>query len=88
MLAAVGVVQTIPSLALLVLMIPLLGIGAGPAVAALFLYGLLPIVRNTHAGLMGSPPGCASLRRRSGSRRVRGCGWSSCRSRRRRSSLA
>jgi osmoprotectant transport system permease protein len=55
-LGAVGVVQTIPSLALLVFMIPLLGIGAGPAIAALFLYGLLPIVRNTHAGLTGIAP--------------------------------
>ncbi len=55
-LALTGVVQTIPSLALLVFMIPLLGIGARPAVAALFLYGLLPIVRNTHAGLVGIAP--------------------------------
>jgi osmoprotectant transport system permease protein len=54
-LAAAGIVQTIPSLALLVLMIPLLGIGAAPAVAALFLYSLLPIIRNTHAGLTGIP---------------------------------
>ena len=52
-LASVGVLQTLPSLALLVLMIPLLGIGAPPAIAALFLYGLLPVVRNTHAGLTG-----------------------------------
>jgi osmoprotectant transport system permease protein len=55
-LGAVGLVQTIPSLALLVFMIPVLGIGARPAVAALFLYGLLPIVRNTHAGLTGIAP--------------------------------
>lgn len=55
-LGAAGVVQTIPSLALLVLMLPLLGIGARPAVAALVLYGLLPIVRNTHAGLTGIAP--------------------------------
>ena len=55
-LALTGVVQTVPSLALLVFMIPLLGIGARPAVAALFLYGLLPIVRNTHAGLVGLAP--------------------------------
>jgi osmoprotectant transport system permease protein len=54
-LGAVGVLQTLPSLALLVLMIPLLGIGAKPAIAALFLYGLLPVVRNTHAGLTGIP---------------------------------
>lgn len=54
-LALVGVVQTIPSLALLVFMIPLLGIGAPPAILALFLYSLLPIVRNTHAGLTEIP---------------------------------
>jgi len=55
-LSVVGVVQTVPSLALLVFMIPLLGIGTGPAVAALALYALLPIVRNTHAGLTGIAP--------------------------------
>jgi osmoprotectant transport system permease protein len=55
-LGAVGVVHTIPSLALLVVMLPLLGIGARPAIAALVLYGLLPIVRNTHAGLTGIAP--------------------------------
>ena len=54
-LAAVGVIQTLPTLALLVFMIPLFGIGALPAVVALFLYSLLPIVRNTHAGLNGIP---------------------------------
>lgn len=54
-LAAVGAVQTIPSLALLVFMIPLFGIGGTPAVAALFLYSLLPIVRNTHAALAHLP---------------------------------
>ncbi len=56
LLGAVGVVQTIPSLALLVALIPLLGIGAWPALAALFLYSLLPIVRNTEAGLAAIPP--------------------------------
>ena len=56
LLGAVGVVQTIPSLALLVALIPLLGIGAWPALAALFLYGLLPVVRNTEAGLSGIAP--------------------------------
>jgi len=54
-LAAAGVIQTIPTLALLVLLIPVLGIGASPAVAALFLYSVLPIVTNTMAGL-GSVP--------------------------------
>lgn len=55
-LGLVGILQTLPSLAVLVLMIPLLGIGAPPALAALFLYSLLPIVRNTHAGLVGIAP--------------------------------
>ena len=54
-LGAAGLLQTIPSLALLVFFIPLFGIGARPAIAALFLYGLLPIVRSTHAGLTGMP---------------------------------
>ena len=54
-LAAVGIIQTVPSLALLVFMIPLLGIGGLPAIAALFLYSLLPIVRNTYAGLHEVP---------------------------------
>ena len=55
-LACVGLLQTIPSLALFVFMIPLLGIGGPPAVVALFLYSLLPIVRNTHAGLTDISP--------------------------------
>jgi len=54
-LAVAGVIQTIPSLALLVLMIPLLGIGTPPAVAALFFYSVLPIVRNTVTGLAAIP---------------------------------
>jgi osmoprotectant transport system permease protein len=55
-LGFVGIVQTIPSLALLVFMIPLLGIGGPPAMVALFLYSLLPIVRNTYTGLRDIPP--------------------------------
>jgi osmoprotectant transport system permease protein len=55
LLGMTGIAQTIPSLALLVFMIPFFGIGAAPAIAALFLYSLLPIVRNTHAGLTGIP---------------------------------
>ncbi|HTL29093.1 MAG TPA: glycine betaine ABC transporter substrate-binding protein [Tepidisphaeraceae bacterium] len=54
-IGVVAMIYTIPSLALLVFMIPLLGIGAKPAITALFLYSLLPIVRNTHAGLVGIP---------------------------------
>ncbi len=54
-LGIVGIIQTIPSMALLVFMIPLLGLGAKPAILALFLYSLLPIVRGTHTGLSGLP---------------------------------
>lgn len=52
----VGVFQTLPSVALLALMIPVLGIGTTPALAALFLYGLLPILRNTYIGIRGVDP--------------------------------
>ncbi len=55
-LSGTGIIQTIPSLALLVFMIPWLGIGEKPALAALFLYSLLPIVRNTATGLKEIPP--------------------------------
>lgn len=55
-LAAVSVIQTVPSLALLAFLIPLLGsIGTLPALVALFLYSLLPIVRNTHSGMQDIP---------------------------------
>lgn len=52
-LGLVGIIQTIPSLALLGFMIPLLGIGTLPAIVALFLYALLPIVNNTYIGITG-----------------------------------
>ncbi|MGB8342803.1 MAG: glycine betaine ABC transporter substrate-binding protein [Chthoniobacterales bacterium] len=57
-LALVGMIQTIPSLALLALLVPVpfLGISAMTAIVALFLYGLLPIVRNTATGLQDIPP--------------------------------
>jgi osmoprotectant transport system permease protein len=48
--------QTVPSLALLAILIPLFGIGAKPAVFALFLYSLLPILRNTYAGFQSVDP--------------------------------
>ena len=55
-LAAVGLLQTIPALALLAFLITLMGtIGAAPAIVALFLYALLPIVRNTSSGLADLP---------------------------------
>jgi osmoprotectant transport system permease protein len=51
-----GALQTIPSIALLAFMIPLFGIGIVPAIAALFLYALLPILRNTAAALFNIDP--------------------------------
>jgi osmoprotectant transport system permease protein len=63
-LGAVGLLQTVPSLALLAFLIALLGtIGFWPALLALFLYALLPIVRNTQAGLAGVPEGLRSAAR-------------------------
>ena len=51
-LSAIAMLQTVPALALLMFMIPLFGIGKGPALVALSLYALLPIARNTYAGLI------------------------------------
>jgi len=50
-LGTASVVQTVPSLALLALMIPLLGTGVIPAIVALFLYAVLPILRNTYTAI-------------------------------------
>ncbi|MGH7519416.1 MAG: glycine betaine ABC transporter substrate-binding protein [Gemmatimonadales bacterium] len=57
---AVGVLQTIPGLALLAFMLPVLGIGTTPAVAALFLYSLYPIIRNTYTGVREADRGAVS----------------------------
>lgn len=51
-----GILQTIPSIALLGFLIPLLGIGIQPAIFALFLYSILPILRNTYTGIQGIDP--------------------------------
>lgn len=48
-----GILQTIPSIALLGFMIPAFGIGATPAIVALLIYALLPIIRNTFTGITG-----------------------------------
>jgi len=57
-LASTGLLQTIPSLALLAFLIPVTGtIGVWPALIALFLYALLPITRNTYTGIVEVPPG-------------------------------
>ncbi len=55
-LYVVGLLQTIPSIALLAIAIPVLGIGTIPALVALFLYALLPILRNTVTGLQSVDP--------------------------------
>ena len=52
----VGVLQTIPGIALLAFMIPVLGIGVVPALVALFLYSLYPILRNTYTGVRDAAP--------------------------------
>jgi osmoprotectant transport system permease protein len=54
--AIANVLQTVPSLALLAILIPLLGIGRTPAIFALFLYSLMPIMRNTYAGFQTVDP--------------------------------
>lgn len=54
--ALVNILQTIPSLALLGFLIPFLGIGKTPAIVALFLYALLPLVRNTYTGIKDVSP--------------------------------
>lgn len=51
-----AIFQTIPSLAILGLLIPLVGIGTVPAIVALIIYALLPILRNTYTGLTGIDP--------------------------------
>ena len=60
---ATGVLQTLPGIALLAFMIPLLGIGVLPAVAALFLYSLYPIVRNTYGGVRDAGPDAVAAAR-------------------------
>lgn len=52
-MAVASVLQTIPSFALLAIMIPIFGVGKKPAIVALFIYSLLPIMRNTYLGIQG-----------------------------------
>ncbi|MBT2572714.1 ABC transporter permease [Bacillus sp. ISL-51] len=52
-IGVVNVIQTLPSLAILAFFIPLLGVGKVPAIAALFFYSVLPILRNTYTGILG-----------------------------------
>jgi osmoprotectant transport system permease protein len=55
-LSLLGVIQPLPSLAVLALLLPLLGVGKTNAIVALSLYALFPIVLNTATGLAGVPP--------------------------------
>jgi osmoprotectant transport system permease protein len=57
LLGAAGLLQTIPSIALFgLLLLPIVGLGAKPAILAMVLYGLWPVVVNTHTGLGAVPP--------------------------------
>jgi osmoprotectant transport system permease protein len=56
LLSVTGTLLTIPSYALFALMIPLFGLGAGPALAALVVYGIFPILQNTVTGIAGVDP--------------------------------
>jgi len=60
---AVGVIQTLPGIALLAFMIPLLGIGVLPALVALVLYSLYPIIRNTYTGVRDADAAAVSAAR-------------------------
>ena len=70
-LAAAGIAITIPSLALLALLSPLLGLGWGPTIVALVFYSLLPIIRNTVVGLREVPAGVLESARGMGMSRAR-----------------
>jgi osmoprotectant transport system permease protein len=59
-LGSLGVIETIPSIALLAFMIPLFGIGAAPALVALWLYALYPIARATFTGVREADPDAVS----------------------------
>ena len=59
-IGALGVLQTIPSIALLAFMIPLLGVGVTPALVALWLYALYPIARGTYTGVRDADPDAVS----------------------------
>src|SRR5699024_12798773 len=65
-IGATAVLHTIPSLALLGLLIPLLGIGKTPATIALVAYALLPILRNTYTGLKEVDPSLTEAARAMG----------------------
>ncbi len=70
-----GVLQTLPGIALLAFMIPLLGIGVVPALVALFLYSLYPILRNTYSGVRDAAPEAVAAGRALGMTPRQILGW-------------
>jgi osmoprotectant transport system permease protein len=72
---AVGVVQTIPSIALLALMIPFLGVGVWPALVALWLYSLYPIVRGTFTAVRDADSAAVAAARALGMTPVQVLRW-------------
>ena len=64
-----SILQTIPSLALLAIMVPIFGVGKVPAIVALFIYSLLPILRNTFTGMDSVDPGVLDAARGMGMKR-------------------
>ena len=69
-ISIVSVLQTIPTLALLALMIPFLGVGKVPAIVALFIYSLLPILRNTYLGMSNVNPDLLDAAKGMGLKRI------------------
>jgi osmoprotectant transport system permease protein len=74
-IGALGVLQTIPSIALLAFMIPLLGVGVGPALMALWLYALYPIARGTYTGVRDADPEAVSAAEALGTTPVQRLMW-------------
>jgi osmoprotectant transport system permease protein len=74
-IGALGVLQTIPSIALLAFMIPLLGIGVIPALVALWLYALYPIARGTYTGVRDADPEAVSAAEALGTTPVQRLMW-------------
>jgi osmoprotectant transport system permease protein len=74
-IGALGVLQTIPSIALLAFMIPLLGVGVVPALVALWLYALYPIARGTYTGVRDADPEAVSAAEALGTTPVQRLMW-------------
>jgi osmoprotectant transport system permease protein len=74
-IGGLGVLQTIPSIALLAFMIPLLGVGVVPALVALWLYALYPIARGTYTGVRDADPEAVSAAEALGTTPVQRLMW-------------